>query len=317
MAAPADVPSLDTLVAGGKAALARALAILERDPDNPAVIALLDAAYAAPKGDVVGLTGPPGVGKSTLLARLIEHDRGQGRRVGVIAVDPSSRRSGGALLGDRMRLAAKADDEGVFIRSMAARDRLGGLAALTVAAMVLMRAVFDRVIIETVGVGQSETDIEGIADTVVFCVQPASGDSLQFMKAGIVEVPHIAVVTKADMTTAATRALADLRGALSLATSERGAGAWSVVCLAVSAAAGEGMEAFFATLDRRAAWLDADGRREAQRHRQACGWLRDAVQDRFGRHGLARLSQQGASLTLAPGTSPFARLRELDALLSS
>src|SRR5205807_10669515 len=122
----------------------------------------------------------------------------RGRSVAVIAVDPSSRRTGGALLGDRMRLRTDPDDPGVFVRSMAARDRFGGLAALTVSAMVVMRALFDVVVIETVGVGQSETDIAGAADTVILCLQPGSGDSLQFMKAGIVEIPQILLVTIAD-----------------------------------------------------------------------------------------------------------------------
>ena len=201
---------------GDKAAIARALAALERAPEAAASLDLLDAAYLAPRARVVGVTGPPGVGKSSLLGVLIAELRGAGRTVGVIAVDPSSRLSGGALLGDRLRLLSDPRDSGLFVRSMAARDRLGGLADLTVAAMVLMRAIFDVVLIETVGVGQSEADVAGAADSVVFCVQPGSGDSLQFMKAGIVEIPHIAVVTKADKGADARRALADLKGALTL-----------------------------------------------------------------------------------------------------
>ena len=250
---------LEELQSGGKAALARALGALERAPAAPETVALLDAAYAAPRAQVVGVTGPPGVGKSTLLGRLIRRFRDAGQTVGVIAVDPTSRRSGGALLGDRVRLLTEAGDEGVFVRSMAARDRLGGLADMTVAAMVLMRAVHDRVLIETVGVGQSETDVAGAADTVVFCVQPASGDSLQFMKAGIVEIPHVAVVTKADMGASATRALADLKGALSLAA-EAGPEAWPIATLAVSATQGQGMDDLMETIARRAAWLAEGGR---------------------------------------------------------
>ena len=160
----------------------------------------------------------PGVGKSSLCAALVAAWRKAGKTVGVIAVDPSSKSSGGALLGDRVRIVHDSTDEGSFVRSMAARDRLGGLADQTLAAMVVMRALFDRVLIETVGVGQSETDVAGVADTVVFCVQPGSGDSLQFMKAGIVEIPHLIVVTKADLGAAAERARADVAGALSLAT---------------------------------------------------------------------------------------------------
>ena len=181
--------TLAALRAGGKAALAAALAALEAAPEAAETLALLDAAYAAPGAHVVGITGPPGVGKSTLLGALIRAWRKAGRTVAVIAVDPSSRRSGGALLGDRMRLRTDPRDDGVFVRSMAARDRFGGLAALTHSAMVVMRALYDVVVIETVGVGQSETDVAGAADTVILCLQPGSGDSLQFMKSGIVEIP--------------------------------------------------------------------------------------------------------------------------------
>ena len=201
-----------------KRSLAASLVELERDPESAVSQKLLDEAWRTPKAHVVGVTGPPGVGKSSLCAALVAAWRRQGRTVGVIAVDPSSKATGGALLGDRVRIVHDSADSGSFVRSMAARDRLGGLADQTIAAMVLMRALFDRVLIETVGVGQSETDVAGVADTVVFCVQPGSGDSLQFMKAGIVEIPNLVVVTKADMGAAAERALADVAGALSLAT---------------------------------------------------------------------------------------------------
>ena len=148
------------------------------------------------------------------------------------------------------------EDPGVFVRSMAARDRLGGLAELSIAAMVLLRALYDVVILETVGVGQSETDVADSADTVVFCVQPGSGDSLQFMKAGIVEIPHLVVVTKADMGAAAKRARADVEGALGLAE----AGDWPVEVLSLAALRGEGVEPLIAALDRRWAWLADAGR---------------------------------------------------------
>src|SRR5581483_9181015 len=208
---------LQTLRAGGKAKLAAVLASMETDPDDDGLVALLTEAFLAPVGQVVGLTGPPGVGKSTLAGALITAYRAQGKSIGVIAVDPSSRRSGGALLGDRTRLRTDPDDQSVFIRSMAARDQLGGLAEITYGAMVLMRALYDVVLVETVGVGQSETDIAMAADTVVFCVQPGSGDSLQFMNAGIVEIPDVVVVTKGDMGHAAIRARADVKGALGMA----------------------------------------------------------------------------------------------------
>ena len=148
---------------------------------------------------------------------LVAELRRRGETVAVIAVDPSSRRTGGALLGDRARIEADPDDAGVFIRSMAARRRLGGLAELTFPAVVLLRAGFDRVLVETVGVGQSETEIADCADLVVLCVQPASGDGLQFIKAGVMETPDLVLVTKADLGAPARRAAADVRGALSIA----------------------------------------------------------------------------------------------------
>jgi LAO/AO transport system kinase len=298
----------------GKRALAAALAGLERDPESEASQALLDAAWRQPRAHVVGVTGPPGVGKSSLCAALVAAWRRSGKTVGVIAVDPSSRTSGGALLGDRVRIVLDGADEGSFVRSMAARDRLGGLADQTVAAMVVMRALFDRVLIETVGVGQSETDVAGVADTVVFCVQPGSGDSLQFMKAGIVEIPHLVVVTKADMGAAAERARADVAGALSLATAGD-AGDWPVKVLAASSRSGAGMDGLMAALEAHRDFLAGEGRLGVARHRQSEGWLVQSLRDRFGRDGIARLGRLGLDLALAPGMQPFQRLRELGVAL--
>ncbi len=301
---------------GGKRALAAALAGLERDPDGAAAQVLLDAAWREPRAHVVGVTGPPGVGKSSLCAALVAAWRRDGKTVGVIAVDPSSRASGGALLGDRVRIVHDSADAGSFVRSMAARDRLGGLADQTLAAMVVMRALFDRVLIETVGVGQSETDVAGVADTVVFCVQPGSGDSLQFMKAGIVEIPHLIVVTKADLGAAAERARADVAGALSLAAAGEGAD-WPVKALAVSSRNNAGMATLLDTLDAHRAHMAEDGRLVVARHRQSEGWVVESLRDRFGRDGIARLARLGFDLALAPGVQPFQRLRELGAALEA
>ncbi|WP_142847369.1 methylmalonyl Co-A mutase-associated GTPase MeaB [Telmatospirillum sp. J64-1] len=302
--------TLDDIRAGGKAQLARALARIEAAPDAPDVVALLTQAYEAPVARVVGMTGPPGVGKSTLMNALIGGWRGQGRRVGCIAVDPSSRRSGGALLGDRTRLATDPEDQDIFVRSMAARDRLGGLAALTVSSMVLMRALFDVVLIETVGVGQSETDVVGVADTVLFCVQPGSGDSLQFMKAGIAEIPHVVVVTKADMGPAANRARADVKGALSLADHRDG---WDIPVLLVSSLRKEGVDELLQVIDRHHDWMNQAGRLQAARHAQAESWLEEAVRERFGREGVRR----AGDLRLAPDESPFGRLAAVTERLSA
>jgi LAO/AO transport system kinase len=305
--------TLDGLRQGGKRALAAALAALERHPDSDAAHLLLASAWHEPKAAVVGVTGPPGVGKSSLCAALVAAWRGDGKTVGVIAVDPSSKTSGGALLGDRVRIAHDSADEGSFVRSMAARDRLGGLADQTLAAMVVMRALFDRVLIETVGVGQSETDVAGVADTVVFCVQPGSGDSLQFMKAGIVEIPHLIVITKADLGPAADRACADVAGALSLAAT--GDGDWPLRVLAVSSRSGEGIDELMKALEAHRLHLAAEGRLAIARHRQGEGWVREALRERFGQWGLARLSRLGLDAVLPAGAQPFERLRALAASL--
>jgi LAO/AO transport system kinase len=297
----------------GKRALASALAALERDPDSDTAQRLLDDAWRQPKAHVVGVTGPPGVGKSSLCAGLVAAWRKDGKTIGVIAVDPSSKASGGALLGDRVRIVHDAADEGSFVRSMAARDRLGGLADQTLAAMVVMRALFDRVLIETVGVGQSETDVAGVADTVVFCVQPGSGDALQFMKAGIVEIPHLIVVTKADLGAAAERAKVDVAGALSLAAP----GDWPLRTLVVSSRTGAGIDRLLTEIDAHRAHLAAGGRLAVARHRQGEGWLGEALRDRFGTRGLARLAALGLDASLAPGAQPFERLRELTKALET
>jgi LAO/AO transport system kinase len=179
-------------------------------------------------GHIVGITGPPGVGKSSLLSRLVAGWRSAERSVAVLAVDPSSRRSGGALLGDRARIESDPSDRGVFIRSTAAGDRLGGLAPATRAAASALAVAFDVVVIETVGVGQSETEVAEVADTVAVVVQPGSGDVLQFLKSGIMEIPDVLVVTKADLGRVATRALGDLRAAT------RSLGATHIPVVAVS-----------------------------------------------------------------------------------
>jgi LAO/AO transport system kinase len=163
---------------------------------------------------LIGVTGPPGAGKSSLLSALVGEWRRRGRTVAVLAVDPSSKRSGGSLLGDRARIEHDPRDDGVLIRSTAAGGRLGGLAVPTREATDALAAAFDVVVVETVGVGQSETDVEDVCDTVAVVVQPASGDVLQFLKAGIMEVPDVLVVTKADLGDAAARVRRDLAQAV-------------------------------------------------------------------------------------------------------
>jgi len=296
-----------TLRGGGKPALARALSAIERDPEGDAALDLLDAAYAAARAQVVGITGPPGVGKSTLIGALIAEWRRAGRTVGVLAVDPSSRVSGGALLGDRARIASDPDDAGVFIRSLAARERLGGLADLAMPAAVLLRALYDVTIVETVGVGQSETEIADLADTVLLCVQPGAGDALQFMKAGIAETPDIVAVTKADLGAIAERAVADVRAGLGHAAG----GDWAARVLAVSAARRTGLDRLLDAIAAHRAWLDQDDRLAARRQRQAQHWLDQAIRERFGRSGLERAGRP----VLAPGEPPFGPWRRTLAAL--
>jgi LAO/AO transport system kinase len=219
---------------------------------------------AEARAHIVGVTGPPGVGKSSLLSRLVAEWRARDRSVAVLAVDPSSRRSGGSLLGDRARIESDPRDRAIFIRSTAAGDRLGGLAPATRAAAGALAAAFDVVVIETVGVGQSETEVADVADTVAVIVQPGSGDVLQFLKAGIMEVPDVLVVTKADLGRAAMRALADLRAAL------RSLGARDTAVLAVASIApasgiGELVDALDAHRDR----LDLAARRLRSRRLHA------------------------------------------------
>jgi LAO/AO transport system kinase len=276
------LPTLDELRAGEKRALARALAAIETEAGSESLAALLDQACAAPRAHVLGVTGPPGVGKSTLTSHLIGRARGRDATVGVIAVDPSSRRSGGALLGDRARIATDPADRGVYVRSMAARDRLGGLSDQTIAAMVLMRAIYDCVVVETVGIGQSEADISFVADTLLLCIQPGSGDSLQFMKAGIMELPDIVAVTKSDLGDPAQRAKADVEGALGLvATAGR-----RIPVVLIAAAQNLGLDALDAAIEQHRDWL-ADGERLTRRRAlQESVWVEEAIRSRFGNVGL-------------------------------
>jgi LAO/AO transport system kinase len=204
---------------GDRSAAPAALNVIENRADRDATTRLLHevspaALGAEPKAHLIGITGPPGAGKSLLLSVLAAEWRRRGKTVAVLAVDPSSKRSGGSLLGDRARIEHDPRDDGVLIRSTAAGGRLGGLAAATREAAEALAPAFDVVVVETVGVGQSETDVEDVCDTVAVVVQPASGDVLQFLKAGIMEVPDLLVVTKADLGDVAARSQRDLNQAL-------------------------------------------------------------------------------------------------------
>jgi LAO/AO transport system kinase len=285
------------VLAGERSAVARALNLVEdRRPEaRPRIAALLRAlGEGRSAGHRVGLTGPPGVGKSTLVSALAGELRKRGHTVGVLAVDPSSRRSGGALLGDRARIDTEPGDQGLFVRSLATAGELGGLARAAPASVLVLAAAYDRVLVETVGVGQSETDIEHVVDTVVFVVQPGSGDALQFLKAGIMEIPDLLVVNKADMGEAATRARAELLGVLRTAkaagvssTALGQAGTGSDVVL-LSAARKQGVDTLVDAIDRHRATQTASGALLERRvHGQVEWGLRELLR-RIGEEGVAR-----------------------------
>ena len=284
--------------------MARVLSALETAPDSANLAALMDAAAAAPRGMVIGITGPPGVGKSTLLGALIARLRAQGDTVAVVAIDPSSRRSGGALLGDRIRIPSDPQDAGLFVRSMAARRRLGGLSDTAYPAALLLRALFDRVFVETVGVGQSETEIVDCADLIVFCAQPGSGDSLQYMKAGIIEEPDVVLVTKGDTGAMAGRTAADLRAALTLAMDSGVRPSIEVV----SAQSGAGIDVALDRIGAAFAAKTASGRLKGLRERQERVWAEGRIAESVGGAALAALGSRLASKDCS--FAEISRLRE-------
>ena len=291
---------VDRVAKGDHAAIAEALSIAE--DARPSALArkrelcaMLEA-VSAPEHTVVGLTGPPGVGKSTLASALIAAFAERGEGVGMTAVDPSSRRSGGALLGDRARVRPPVGVP-VFIRSMATRDQLGGLAPATRAAVVVLRAAFPWTLVETVGVGQSEIEIETVADSIVLVVQPGSGDTLQFMKAGILEIPDILVVHKWDLGGLAERTLSDLQAFLAI---ERAAPrAWTPRVLGASATTGFGIDALEAALREHRAHLDESGELTRRRQRSRVAWALELFSRRYGALGLERLGGLEATERLA------------------
>jgi LAO/AO transport system kinase len=280
------------LEAGDRRALARLLTFVEDGtPEQQRdVVAALHP--RAGRARLVGVTGAPGVGKSSVTSALTTELRRQGRRIGVLAVDPSSPLTGGALLGDRIRMQDHHDDADVFVRSMAARGHLGGLAAaVPSAALVLDAAGFDDVLIETVGVGQSEVDVARMADTTLVVLAPGLGDGVQAAKAGILEVADVLVVNKADQP-GAGRLVAELEGMLALGdvvASSRGraegaADGWRTPVLRTVAVRGEGVAALAATIDAHglaAAAVDPEGRSVARARRWivelAAGRLRDVL----------------------------------------
>src|SRR5947208_4648275 len=254
------------------------------------------------RGHVVGVTGPPGAGKSTLLSELVREWRSAGRSVAVLAVDPSSKVSGGALLGDRARITYDPEDRGVFIRSTAAGGRLGGLAPSTRAAAQALAAAFDIVVIETVGVGQSETEVAEVADTVAVIVQPGSGDVLQFLTSGIMEIPDVLVVSKADLGDIALRARRDLHAAM------RSLGRRDTPVVAVSSIPPvQGIDDLATALDAHRAGLDVAARRLAA---QPAGALADFAAE-HGDRGLRALGGRRAAERVLAEQDPGADVTAL------
>jgi LAO/AO transport system kinase len=257
-----DAKLAERLLAGDKRALAKAISLIEND--EPAGWELVREVYPhTGRARIIGLTGPPGVGKSTLIGALTAEMRKADRQVAVLSIDPSSPFTRGALLGDRIRLSDHFLDAGVFIRSMASRGALGGLSEATLQAALLMDASGkDDVFIETVGVGQAEIDIVDHGDTVVLVLQPGSGDSIQALKAGVMEIPDVICVNKADhpMTDTMVR---EIRGVLSLGPSR----SWRVPIVRTEAAKGDGVAELAEKISEHRAHIEAEGTLEERRAR--------------------------------------------------
>jgi len=281
---------------------ARALALLER----------LERLTPFPGPPRVGITGAPGAGKSTLLDALVRALRGRGETVAIAAVDPSSRASGGALLGDRIRVRGSGADPGVFVRSMAARDRLGGVSEAARAGVAIFAAAFDRVFVETVGVGQSESEVAGMVDTPVYVANPASGDELQFMKAGLLELPDVFCVNKADLGAPAHRTASELTSALAL--SPAAADGWTPPVLLVSARDGAGIDALLDALADHRRHAEASGSLAQRRRAGAVEHVIMALRERYGSFGLDRVGGEAAlraRLRAESDTTSFHRIEIL------
>ena len=268
-----------------KIELSKMLEKIEVDGDSPENIKLLDKFHSKPKSHVLGITGPPGVGKSSLIDKLISIIREKKKTVGVVAIDPSSSKSGGALLGDRTRFQLDPNDGGVYVRSMAAKDYLGGVSELTYPTMIVMRSKFDFLIIETVGVGQSETSIKDIVDTVVLCVQPGSGDTIQFMKSGIFEIPDLVVVTKCDMEKLSNQTFSDLSGSSSYFKDKN---AWDIKIILTSSHKNIGLDSLIKEIDNRWRWLIKENVLNINRSSQDIQWMKNCIIREFGMMGLEK-----------------------------
>ena len=269
-----------------KIKLSRLLEQIEVDTFSEKNIKILDEYHSKAKAHVLGITGPPGAGKSTLIDKVINILRKKKKTVGVIAIDPSSGRSGGALLGDRTRFLLDPNDNGIFVRSMAAKDYLGGVSELTFPSMVVMRSIFDFLIIETVGVGQSETSISNIADTVILCVQPGSGDTIQFMKSGVFEIPDIIVITKSDLERLSNQTFSDLSGSSSFF---KNINQWDIKILMTSAHNNNGLDTLLNEIDNRWEWLTKENKIGEKRLLQDLEWIKNCILRDYGNMGVKKI----------------------------
>jgi LAO/AO transport system kinase len=266
---------LEAAVTGDVRALGKALSVIE--DGTPELTDLLSGLPDSGSALLIGVTGPPGVGKSTTTGALISEYRNQGLRVAVLAVDPSSPVTGGALLGDRIRMQEHALDEGVFIRSMSSRGQLGGLSSATQAAAKVVDAVgFDVIIVETVGVGQSEVDVVNAVDTVVLVLAPGAGDGVQAAKAGILEIADIYVVNKADRD-GAEGVVRELRSMIGLGTQAQAA--WTPEIVTTTATTGQGLSDLVLAIKRHHEWAVSSGDRALRSVERAKLNLRRAVLD--------------------------------------
>ena len=302
---------LDQARGGDKRATARILSIVENEEPDAAPI-LREIYPFTGRARVVGVTGPPGGGKSTLVNRLAGEYRARGSRVAVVAVDPSSPFSGGALLGDRIRMSERFLDEGLFIRSMASRGHAGGLARTTIRVVNVLDALgYDVVIVETVGVGQEEVDVVRVVDTVCLVTVPGLGDDIQAIKAGVLEIADVLVVNKADRP-GADDAARDLAQMLTLGTLRT---EWKPPIVRTIAATGEGVAELAQAIDRHGAWAAKSGERDRRRRAAARGEVEDLLRealvkrlrDRLGDERVERAVERVARRDL----DPYAAVDEL------
>jgi LAO/AO transport system kinase len=304
------VPELVAAVRGGdRRGLGRLISLVE-DASAQLREAMALLAPLTGNAQIVGLTGSPGVGKSTSTSALVTAYRKRGKRVGVLAVDPSSPFTGGALLGDRVRMQDHATDADVFIRSMASRGQLGGLSWSTPQALrVLDAAGFDVVLVETVGVGQAEVEIASLADSTLVLLAPGMGDAIQAAKAGILEVADIFVVNKADRD-GADQTYRELKQMIQLGSTNVAGGGWKPPVLKTVAAKQQGVDEVVEALEKHRAWMETSGELDRRRRARAAGEIEaiavTALRERMGDLGGAAAMEKLAADVAAGRTDPYA-----------